>query len=425
MRISSSLTENNLYSRQNRRTKGKSPHRLLMRLILAMVLVIAVMRQAGNPRIYEAFFSTPAADVASKTPLPIPLPASRPGGVVDVTFGVSPLSDASKALATRKEKMLVVLGDEKTAELMAELGRWRAANRDQIDSIAGGKPDRKETQALSDQWADQLDATFIQAGESAEITIEPPVWTSAEIIVQLQSALDRWAILRVDPAAVWKGADTLAFYRILEDDPTRPADGLATRTSVISLVQQPDVYLHRRVMLPASVARAIRRPAASNPFGVQQYWELWLRPRDGSERPFVMFTCHVSDSVAAIPTDAALVDGPEVLVDGIFLKRIAYQSASGRELAPGIVGTLHEPSASSDLSPLAESSSASPQQEILLVAISAVIGCSVAAWIFFQSGTAIARSRVLRQKTRPSNPSFLASLSQDELRGAESGEMKS
>lgn len=427
MRIPSSLTEDNLYSRHNRRTKGKSPHRQLMRLILATVLVIAVIRQAGNPRIYEAFFLTPSGEADSQAPLALPLPSSRPGGdgIVDMTVGVASLSDESQAIATRIEDMLVVLGDEKTADLMSELGQWRAANRNQIESTAGDSPERGETAALNEHWADRLNEAFIQAGLSIEGAIKPTNWNTAAFVLQLQSALDRWAILRVDPAAVWKGADTLAFYRILEDDPTRRVDDGASRASVISLIQQPEVYLHRRVLLPASVARAIHRPAASNPFGVDQYWELWLRPRDGSERPFVMFTRQVSDAIAAIPADAAYTDGPQVWVDGIFLKRIAYQSASGRDLAPGIVGTLHEPSATAtDLSPRAETALASPRQGILLIAISALIGCSVAAWIFFQSGKAIARSRELRQKTRPSTPRFLASLGQDEFRNNESGEMK-
>jgi len=428
MRIPSSLTEDNLYSRHNRRTKGKSPHRLLLRLILAMVLVIAVMRQAGNPRIYEAFFLTPGGDAASQAPAILPQPAPEPigdgGPQIDLIQATAPrMEKLLRVLANQLDQTLVILGDEKTAELMTELGQWRTANRDRIDSGDGVSPDRGETAALSESWADQLNEAFIQAGQSIEDAIEPPVWTTAPFV--LQSALDRWAILRVDPAAVWTGADTLAFYRILEDDPTRRVDDGASRASVISLIQQPEVYLHRRVLLPASVARAIRRPAANNPFGVDQYWELWLRPRDGSERPFVMFTRRVSEAIAAIPADAAHTDGPQVWVDGIFLKRIAYQSASGRELAPAIVGTLYEPTATaSDIVPAAGTALASPRQGILLVVISALIGCSVAAWIFFQSGRAITRSRELRRKTRPSTPRFLASLGQDELRNRDSGEMK-
>jgi hypothetical protein len=422
MRIPSSLTEDNLYSRHNRRAKEKSPYRLLMRLVLAMVLVIAVMRQAGNPRIYEAFFPPPVVDIAAQAPVVTPLPTARPDenrllvGDRDPQIDLEAIfAQAEKMMRMRGDQLdqaLVLLGDEKNAELMTLVAQWRRAGD-------------VETPVLSKEWADRIDAAFVQAGQtvdrqSGENKIEPLDWTAAPDVPLLQSALDRWAISRVDPAAVWKGVDTLGFYRLLEDDPQRRPEDAASRTSVTSLIQQPEVYLRRRVVLPASVARAIRRPAAKNPFGVEQYWEVWLRPRDGSERPFVMFTGEVSETIAAISPDSALTDGPQVWVDGIFLKRIAYQSSLGRELAPAIVGTLLEPATSSDV-PVAVTPPSSTEGW-LLVALSALIGCSAAALIFFQSGKAIVRSRALRQKTHPPAPPFLASPDQADHRDGEPGE---
>lgn len=428
MRIPSSLTEDNLYSRHNRRMKGKSPHRMLMRLVLAMVLVIAVMRQAGNPRIYEAFFTNPGADIAAQVPAITPLPIDRPGADRVVIGDRDPQIELGEAVFARTEKelrvlenqldqALVLLGDEKNAELMAILAHRRRAGD-------------VKTPALSDEWAEQIDEAFIQADQAAdgqtvvrqsgESKIEPLDWTAAQLVPLLQSALDRWAIARVDPAAVWKGVDTLGFYRLLEDDPQRRSEDAASRTSVTSLIQQPDVYLRRRVILPASVARVIRRPAAKNPFGVEQYWEVWLRPRDGSERPLVAFARDVSPAIAAIPADSALTEGPQVWVDGVFLKRIAYQSTLGRELAPAIVGILREPTPSSTSQ--AATPPPVPAQGWWLVAISAVVGCSAAALIFVQSGKSLARSRAIRQKIRPSTPAFLAALDQSNSAGVETGE---
>lgn len=434
MRIPSSLTEDNLYSRHNRRTKGKSPHRQLMRLALAMILVVAVMRQAGNPRIYEAFFPPSSADIASQAQAVAPLSTARPSanGVLSVSANGTLNIDVDELLDARSEKMLlatanqldqmlVVLGDEQAAKLMTELGQRRVAIRAPIDPGADDSSERIELPVLSAEWTDRLDAAFAQTGQPADDPIEPLDWTAAPAIPLLQSALDRWAIARVDPAALWKGADTLGFYRLLEDDPSRRPDDTASRTSVISLVQQPDVYLRRRVVLPASVARVIRRPAAKNPFGVEQYWEVWLRPRDGSERPFILFTREVSTAIGAIGADSALTDGPQVWIDGVFLKRIAYQSTLGRELAPAIVGTLFDPSSASSNLPVA-ASSPSPMQGWLLVAFAALIGISAAALLFFQSGKAIARTRALRQKLRPPAPPFLASLEHLDRRDGEPGE---
>jgi hypothetical protein len=396
---------------------------MLMRLILAMVLVIAVMRQAGNPRIYEAFFTNPGDDIAAKVAAITPLPIARPGENLVVIGDRDPQIELSETVFARNEigmrglanqlgQALSLLGDEKNAELMTLLAQWR---------IAGDA----EKAALSQEWADRIDAAFTQSGgatgsQSGESKIEPLDWTAAPVVPLLQSALDRWAIARVDPAAVWKGVDTLGFYRLLEDDPQRRPDDAASRTSVTSLIQQPDVYLRRRVILPASVARVIRRPAAKNPFGVELYWEVWLRPRDGSERPLVAFARDVSPAIAAIPADSALTEGPQVWIDGVFLKRIAYQSSLGRELAPAIVGILREPATSSTSQ--AATPPPVPAQGWWLVAISAVLGCSAAALIFVQSGKAIARSRALRQKIRPSTPKFFNALDQSQSSGGETGE---
>lgn len=419
MRIPSSFTEDNLYSRHNRPTKRKSPHRMLMRLVLAMILVIAVMRQAGNPRIYEAFFLAPDGDTTSQAPAILPLSPPRPGGDDILSGNGLPQIEVMRVLANQLDQTLVVLGDEPTTELMTQLGQWRTAVRGSIDPRADDSSAQIEMLALSDEWTDRLDEAFIQAGQSVAGAIEPLNWNLAPFVLFLQSALDRWAIARIDPAAVWKGVDTLGFYRLLEDDPTRRADDAASRTSVTSLIQQPDVYLRRRVILPASVARVIRRPAANNPFGVLHYWEVWLRPADGSERPFVMFTREVSTAIAAIGADSALPDGPQVWIDGVFLKRIAYQSSLGRELAPAIVGTLREPTASSNLQVAAPPS---PAEGWLLVVVSAAIGCSVATLIFVQSGKTLARSRALRQQTRPPTPPFLASLDHADRPRGETGE---
>jgi hypothetical protein len=410
MRIPSSFTEDNLYSRHKRRTKGQSPHRRLMRLGLAMILVIAVMRQAGNPRIYEVFFPAIDAPPVSRGPADLtpermyPAESGRADGEGPTVPRTEYFEDAK--LLARLQKMLFVLGDDKNALLMEGLASARAEWSGQAVS--------SEDQPWPQAWRDQLNAAFLQAADEPEANdrpapipaLEPPPdWDDSSTVAHLQIALDRWAIARVDPAAVWKGVDALGFYRLLENDPNRIADAVASRTSVTSLVQQPDVYLHRRVVLPASVARVILRPAAKNPFGVSQYWEVWLRPRDGSERPFIAFTSEVSPEIAAIPADTTLADGPMVWIDGVFLKRIAYQSSLGRELAPAIFGKLHEPESSLALPTAA--SSVSPEGWVLF-AVSASIGCSAAAFIFFFSGKGIARSRQLRQKTVPATPQFLA-----------------
>jgi len=426
MRIPSSFTEDNLYRRQQRRPVSKSAHSRLLRLGLAMVLVVVVMRQAGNPRIYEVFFTDPTSHSASGwSP---ELATNRIGGTLSAkaTGTVTPLD---KPLLAQIARTVASLDDHYVDELMTLMAAARTAQRGQTPQNtaelptgqgASAKPELLEITSpkieLPGHWIDRLNEAFnsletsepLSANSSTQADHPLPNWTRPEVQLALQAALDQWALARVDPAAVWKGVDSVAFYRLLEPDPNRVLDDRPSRTSVTSLIQQPEVYLRRRIIIPASVARSVRKQAADNPFGVTEYWEVWLRPRDGSERPLVLYTHSVAPEIAAVGADAALTEGPAVWIDGVFLKRIAYRSTAGRELAPGIVGTAYSLSSAAGDTPTQVATSR--PNGWLLLASSALIGCSLAAVIFIRSRTSIARARDLRRQTRQATPPFIESL---------------
>jgi len=425
MRIPSSFTEDNLYRRHPRRQGSKSAHSRLLRLGLAMVLVVVVMRQAGNPRIYEIFFTDPTGNSSSPWP-----PASSTNRIVGATASKTAAHAAplNQPMVAQIARTLATLDDHYVDELMTLMAAARTSQRDQSTQNAAQSPADRNVAAdivlpeieFPGHWIDRLNEAFISletpvplnadAGVDAAARVDRPLphWTQPEVQLALQTALDQWAIARVDPAAVWKGVDSMAFYRLLEPDPNRSLDEHPSRTSVTSLIQQPEVYLRRRIIIPASVARSIRKQAADNPFGVTEYWELWLRPRDGSERPLVLFTSSVSPEIAAVGAEAALTEGPAVWIDGIFLKRVAYRSTAGRELAPGIVGIAHSLAAAAVDTPTLATTSR--PNGWLLLATSALIGCSLGAFIFLRSRIAIARSRALRRKTRQETPAFIESM---------------
>ncbi len=373
MRIPSSLTDDNLYNRRHRPSVGSSPSRRLFRLALAMVLVVAVMRQAGNPRIYEVFFSSPdpppgrllierptessgrsptAADTASGSQHPL----NAADGVVAV--------DADAAMRRGRARLAVdSLSDEQAKRLFGLLARLRTAGIDPPESAV----DRSIADDFGelDRWLDD--------------------WRQPPAVTELQAALDRWAIDRVDPSSVWKASDTIAFYRFLDPSAVESlGDDAAVSPGVISLIQQPESYLRNRVRLGGTVARAIRRDAADNPFDIDHYWELWVRPLDGSERPWVLFAAEVSESIAAVDPDETLIEGPMIRADGIYLKRLAYRSAAGSDLAPAIVGFVELPQRSAAVSPVGDDQPQGPSGW-LLIGLAAVIGTSIAAILFWQS----------------------------------------
>ena len=71
--------------------------------------------------------------------------------------------------------------------------------------------------------------------------------------------------------------------------------------------------------------------ASENVYGIESYWQLWLRPSDGADRPMVVIVPDVDDAVAAVGQGDE-TEGPPVIVAGRFLKRLAYTSAMGADL---------------------------------------------------------------------------------------------
>jgi hypothetical protein len=398
--------------------------RRLFRLGLAMALVIVVMRQAGDPGIYEPFFgpSEPDRPVAGATgdgPVPPGGPANRQAAAMfDIPDPavLDTLYQAVDSLGEQNVGDLMVLVDAKLADTAVSSDNTQT-------SQAGGKPFQDDATGdvpaqeplLPSLWVERLSSAIEQSaasaglaenvGQTERVNLD---WSTRESLWALRLAMDRWALGRVDQASVWKGADRLAFYRFMKVGPaigstagSAPADRPA-RASVVSLLQQPDVYLHRSVTIDASVARAIPRKGTANPFGIDEYWELWLRPRDGSERPMVLFASEVSPTIRAVGPDGSLVDGPRISAEGVYLKRLAYRSAAGSELAPAIVGRAVALQPPAPVNILPRGADSNRPGGWILIALAAVVGSAVGLLVFVRSRQYGLRIRSLRRATQPS-----------------------
>jgi hypothetical protein len=135
----------------------------------------------------------------------------------------------------------------------------------------------------------------------------------------------------------------LAFYRLLEAgsfDGFESFGRQATRVGYVALTDQPAAYRGRPVWLDGRAARVERLEAKANPFGIEQYWLVWIRPDDGSERPVMAYAESLPPRLAELAGQPLLEDGPATRARGVFLRRHLYQSAKGSELAPVIVGQL-------------------------------------------------------------------------------------
>ncbi|MEM9588561.1 MAG: hypothetical protein AAGA03_14860, partial [Planctomycetota bacterium] len=151
--------------------------------------------------------------------------------------------------------------------------------------------------------------------------------------------------------ATWRSSDFQAFYLLIAlADQGKSVDGephaMGSRVSTLSLLQQPAEYQRRQVSIGGTLARVEPRQAGENPFGVESYVRLWIRPDDGSENPVLAIVPSVPDALAKLTDQDVDRAEPELRVAGTFLKRLAYRAQSGVELAPVIIGRLVEVPAS-------------------------------------------------------------------------------
>lgn len=137
------------------------------------------------------------------------------------------------------------------------------------------------------------------------------------------------AMQTVVDGATWRAGDDRALQWMRRH--AASIDAAGTRdVSVLALLQQPKSYTGKPVRVRGKVARCD---------SVQDYFQLWLKPADGSNRPIIAIVDRVPPRFEQLDADAQTL-GPSVTVVARFLKRLAYRSAKGADVAPVVVGRI-------------------------------------------------------------------------------------
>ena len=378
MRIPSGLNDGSLYRQRPGKRPEPSSNRRLLRLCLALALVLVAMNQAGKPAAYRIFFSEPAT---KQVAVSINTKNSSDG------FSDSNEIQASNSSLQPLSRTIASLPEDARPQLTRILSRLR---KDENADMTPG--DESLMQTL-------IEASHA-AGEPLSVSGNSPVLADQELRIRLQAAMDDLYLQEVDDGAIWTQSDNQAFYRLLEAGGRIGLNApLPRQVGVVALLQQPDVYLHRRVLLTGTVARVSRLNSKSNDFGVEQYYELWLEPDDGSKRPVAFYSKTVTPAIEQILGVDFVTDGPKIDIEGVFLKRLAFRSQSGSELSPAIVGRIVASQAPMFAAPAATSMSSKISWE-WPVALAAFIGIGGAFAIMFASRISARRSRERRLATQ-------------------------
>ncbi|QDV11069.1 hypothetical protein CA51_09290 [Rosistilla oblonga] len=385
MKIRSSLTERTLYRQRTDKSTARSNGRRLTTLTLALVLVLLLMQQAGDPEVYRKIFARLGVPITTPAGIEIP---SQPDFL--------PVAAAKTAAAADFTKLIAQLNDEDRDRLTRRLAAIRHR-----DPAAMAEPDEQQTAlaatvasaARESGFADptRFDAALLDA-DATEPELE-------QLRLGLQSALDATYFDTIEDGTVWNQGDFKAFYRSLERiaDEDRLSDD-PVYVGVVPLIEQSVSYRGRHVRMYGQAVQASRIDAKPNPFQIEDYWMVWLRPIDGSERPIVVYSPSVPPQIAALKGTGVDESGPMVDIDGIFLKRYLYRSVGGYEQAPLLVARI-EPA-----SQAAAASSEPPPRSGIAIAFAAAAMIAAAAtglwyWSFRRSQR---RDHLLRQKrTQP------------------------
>jgi hypothetical protein len=456
MRIPSQFNHDSLYRRDNRHRDTTSHHRRLIRLILGLALVIVVMRQASQPAMYQVFFdpslvaSTAALQDGDQSEALLPN-AGIASLVIDQEERGEPGDDQSDGpLVTAENRRIAdaILADllpTDQQQWWLALTRWSAGQKvpqvpSSIESVSItlrslydiSEESRSAWQEMfrsftsfvargadSSRDADAgRDAGGSEATDSTASVPEKPIPSEGgppndtlPILAAMLTALDEAATSRVVDGSVWRAGDFDSLYRFLDQARNVPRRGVVS-TSVIPLLQQPEVFRNQWVRIRGGVARVEQIEAQENPFGITHYWQLWLRPIDGADRPMVSIVPSIPDSVAAVDALSTKLEGPEVVVVGRYLKRLAYQSGIGADLAPVVVGAI----TSAPIAPgeaTADDKSSRPEAEGPAwwpIALASLIGVAFAIGVMWRTAAAAKRARELRTSHRSEPDSFLREL---------------
>ncbi len=393
MRIPSDFNDDNLYPRRSDATSasGAGPSaghararrvvgqqrstttRRLLRLVVGLVLVMFLMRHASRPEIYEVFFAEPLQ----------PTLGEGPAGVPEVERREPLLYPADAAKFATAERVATSLSED-----------------DQVRVLA------------ADTWS-ALDSDFL-----ASLELDEPRRRS---FATLQMACLGEAMNRVIDGSVWRGKDLDALYAALIH---RELIAAASRvkTGVVPLLQQPEVYRGRAVSMLGQVVRGERFMAAENTFGIGPYWQLWLHPVDGSERPIVAVVRTLPASLESrltLENDDEMIplaEAPRVQIDGLYLKRLAYRSAEGAALAPAIVGYIaaaaggdaKDPTLSAENIGIPESPAMSDSRTWLTLVATALLGFGGALLLMLRVNYTVRKLRAIRRNKRNKELSWLS-----------------
>lgn len=464
-----------------------SAWRRIIRLLIVLALVVAVMRQANRREIYDVFFPEPMQTLTSGDPADrsardganerAAAKITTPQEKASSGVGTGPDDAASIRSTPLERRSTTDVHSPSTLQVRTAAKLLSPQQRQQILAALIDSPDADIRPTLVDSppatnpsdrsglswWigaTNRGEVVGVLLDTMIQAAADGTVWRAADHQpltggLALHRLMAGHAVAGAEPdASVQDGAGTQdsAGTHVdsgasgpgdtsIDDQKGRTDGGGSGRrpgwlswplpgapdppaaVGVLPLLQQPSVYRGRPVIAEGELARLEPIDAADNPFHIHRYWNLWLRPADGSGRPWLTV---VADLPPGLDSLAEQTDGdvsgplPTVRIHGEYLKRLAYASAAGVQTTPVVVGHVAgiqsngHPAVAAGLRQwqrtTGQLTSRSPTpshpqpfsetQVWMLLAVTALAGVGLAAALMWRYSRLLRRSRLRRHPSR-------------------------
>ena len=334
-----------------------SPTLHLVKLFVLLAVVVVVMKQSANSKVYDRFFRAMTGSPIASTTTDAP---NKPALNNNLTTVAAAPIDKSVSEVARQQIWTQLFQGIPSSEIDL-IGR-RVFSTETVNETFELKPTSKAiVTAFRDRlksWDSEYESAGLQESPDAKLLQEfqndwlnwenwflskeatLPTSLSLEAIQAFQDALDAALIETLRDGSQWRTVEHAAFSRSLQLATKRNdqgADSLGPIVETLVLDGEINTYRGRWVRFRGTIARGPERHVAKSPeFGTIEYWIAWLRPLDSSIQPVCVYFAkepYTAPSPEPNAQDSETVNWV-LEVDARVLKRLAYAAQNGIEVAP-------------------------------------------------------------------------------------------
>jgi hypothetical protein len=397
-------------TRSHSRFQSRGVFRQIFRLGALLILVFVLMKKASNPKHYEPFFGQKPSTQNDQS-------GSSTSNQEQIERNASVENDRPlepQTVASKQPNSAMPLVDRIPS---SRRGIWIAKLADSVELArsTGARPSLPPDESGSGLRFRLSEDEIESVLRGTDLVSTPDLASIPERIPDLLMALRVDAMNRVVDGSVFRNGDADALFDLLlRSSNVSSSLEAAFEIATVPLLQQPDVYRGQMIRVRGEILRVERVSVNPNPFLIDEYWKLWIHPSLDSVRPIVLVARKVPSEIAALAGSLGkesknLSSGPSIDAQGLYLKRLAYRSGAGADVAPLLVGTLDEMNVEKTKAKSSLQKTDLPIPLGLLLGLTSVIGIVIAVLVMKEGSTNEKRIRKLRSQM-PIDTAHLSSI---------------